>query len=339
MQRCSCPLHVKVTPDVSLQPSHVSNSCLSNSCLSNSCLLKFCLRLHPDTCYLDVCVCHKLDANIEMKRDHDVVQDGGYHVPFAHKGLASGLQLDSYTSSLYERLSIQSCAPQQSSATADQRLGKLLLHHPHALELITQARMPETGISIQEASMTGVSRTGLACRVVEHECCTISMALLSRGRAKTVWLRFTADPVGLFVSACPDADISSNLTAVQNSCPFRAEPQNLGQPKHLIHSSILPQLSLHTTASEQHLHLLFLRTSSASRFCIPLPPQLQCRQDAAHPSLHLSSNRIVDGLIYYLEPFSRARYIAMLQVSSQQLMPLCTPISCSTAMGPGWTST
>jgi len=57
-----------------------------------------------------------------------IMQDGGYHVPFAHKGLASGLHLDSYTSSLYERASIQSCAPQPASAEADQRLGKLSYH-------------------------------------------------------------------------------------------------------------------------------------------------------------------------------------------------------------------
>ncbi len=56
------------------------------------------------------------------------MQDGGYHVPFAHEGLASGLHLDSYTSSLYERASIQSCAPQPASAEADQRLGKLSYH-------------------------------------------------------------------------------------------------------------------------------------------------------------------------------------------------------------------
>lgn len=54
-----------------------------------------------------------------------LIQDGGYHVPFAHKGLASGLQMDSYTSSLYDRLSIQSCGPQPASArTPDQRLGE-----------------------------------------------------------------------------------------------------------------------------------------------------------------------------------------------------------------------
>ncbi|KAK6139794.1 hypothetical protein DH2020_026470 [Rehmannia glutinosa] len=35
--------------------------------------------------------------------------DGGYHVPYAHKDLASGLQLDSYSTKMYEKVSIQSC--------------------------------------------------------------------------------------------------------------------------------------------------------------------------------------------------------------------------------------
>ncbi|KAK4265565.1 hypothetical protein QN277_026599 [Acacia crassicarpa] len=35
--------------------------------------------------------------------------DGGYHVPYAHKGLASGLKLDSYSIIMFERVSIQSC--------------------------------------------------------------------------------------------------------------------------------------------------------------------------------------------------------------------------------------
>ncbi|KAI4335339.1 hypothetical protein L6164_013993 [Bauhinia variegata] len=35
--------------------------------------------------------------------------DGGYHVPYAHKGLASGLNLDSYSITMFERVSIQSC--------------------------------------------------------------------------------------------------------------------------------------------------------------------------------------------------------------------------------------
>lgn len=52
------------------------------------------------------------------------IQDGGYHVPFAHKGLAAGLQMDSYTSSLYPNLSVQSCAPHRALATPDKRLGE-----------------------------------------------------------------------------------------------------------------------------------------------------------------------------------------------------------------------
>ena len=52
------------------------------------------------------------------------IQDGGYHVPFAHKGLAEGLQMDSYASNLYPNLSIQSCAPQRALAAPDKRLGE-----------------------------------------------------------------------------------------------------------------------------------------------------------------------------------------------------------------------
>ncbi|KAK1551325.1 hypothetical protein Q3G72_033967 [Acer saccharum] len=35
--------------------------------------------------------------------------DGGYHVPYAHKGLASGLKLDSYSTTTFEKVSIQRC--------------------------------------------------------------------------------------------------------------------------------------------------------------------------------------------------------------------------------------
>ncbi|XP_038880722.1 choline monooxygenase, chloroplastic [Benincasa hispida] len=35
--------------------------------------------------------------------------DGGYHVPYAHKGLASNLKLDSYSTEIFETVSIQSC--------------------------------------------------------------------------------------------------------------------------------------------------------------------------------------------------------------------------------------
>ncbi len=34
-------------------------------------------------------------------------QDGGYHVPVAHPGLAAGLDMNSYRSELFENISIQ----------------------------------------------------------------------------------------------------------------------------------------------------------------------------------------------------------------------------------------
>jgi choline monooxygenase len=42
---------------------------------------------------------------------HALMQDGGYHVSVAHPELAAGLDLGSYRSELFERLSIQSCQP------------------------------------------------------------------------------------------------------------------------------------------------------------------------------------------------------------------------------------
>ncbi|KAI3893909.1 hypothetical protein MKW92_022366 [Papaver armeniacum] len=35
--------------------------------------------------------------------------DGGYHVPYAHTGLASGLKLDAYTTTIFDKVSIQAC--------------------------------------------------------------------------------------------------------------------------------------------------------------------------------------------------------------------------------------
>ncbi|XP_073034468.1 choline monooxygenase, chloroplastic [Primulina eburnea] len=54
--------------------------------------------------------------------------DGGYHVPYAHKGLASGLQLDSYSTKMFEKVSIQIC---EGGATDNQefvRLGSKALY-------------------------------------------------------------------------------------------------------------------------------------------------------------------------------------------------------------------
>ena len=47
------------------------------------------------------------------------MQDGGYHVPFAHPGLASALDMEGYWSELYETVSLQ-CSPLASQPAPDE---------------------------------------------------------------------------------------------------------------------------------------------------------------------------------------------------------------------------
>ncbi|GLJ26961.1 hypothetical protein SUGI_0527890 [Cryptomeria japonica] len=47
--------------------------------------------------------------NCNWKVFCDNYLDGGYHVPYAHGGLAAGLNLTSYSTTLFEKVSIQSC--------------------------------------------------------------------------------------------------------------------------------------------------------------------------------------------------------------------------------------
>ncbi|OWM89049.1 choline monooxygenase, chloroplastic [Punica granatum] len=55
--------------------------------------------------------------------------DGGYHVPYAHKGLASNLKLDSYSTCIYEKVSIQWCEGGTADAQDDyDRLGSKALY-------------------------------------------------------------------------------------------------------------------------------------------------------------------------------------------------------------------
>ncbi|KAM7473531.1 hypothetical protein LguiB_020774 [Lonicera macranthoides] len=55
--------------------------------------------------------------------------DGGYHVPYAHKGLASGLKLDSYSTTIFEKVSIQGCDVGQVGSQDDyDRLGSNALY-------------------------------------------------------------------------------------------------------------------------------------------------------------------------------------------------------------------
>ncbi|KAL9274656.1 Choline monooxygenase, chloroplastic-like protein [Drosera capensis] len=48
---------------------------------------------------------YTIDCNWKVFCDNYL--DGGYHVLYAHRGLASGLELDAYTTEIYEKVSIQ----------------------------------------------------------------------------------------------------------------------------------------------------------------------------------------------------------------------------------------
>ncbi|XP_057980603.1 choline monooxygenase, chloroplastic isoform X2 [Malania oleifera] len=74
-------------------------------------------------------VCRR-EYNIECnwKVFCDNYLDGGYHVPYAHKDLASSLQLDSYSSTIFEKVSIQSCDGSMESGDDFDRLGSKALY-------------------------------------------------------------------------------------------------------------------------------------------------------------------------------------------------------------------
>ncbi|KAF8033662.1 hypothetical protein BT93_C0059 [Corymbia citriodora subsp. variegata] len=67
---------------------------LGNSCIDPS-LTYLCRREYT------------LECNWKVFCDNYL--DGGYHVPYAHKGLASGLKLDSYSTTTHEKVSLQIC--------------------------------------------------------------------------------------------------------------------------------------------------------------------------------------------------------------------------------------
>ncbi|KAA8522737.1 hypothetical protein F0562_009102 [Nyssa sinensis] len=55
--------------------------------------------------------------------------DGGYHVPYAHKGLAYGLKLESYSTTIFEKVSIQRCDGDSVESKDDfDRLGSKVLY-------------------------------------------------------------------------------------------------------------------------------------------------------------------------------------------------------------------
>ncbi|XP_027184128.1 choline monooxygenase, chloroplastic [Coffea eugenioides] len=72
---------------------------------------------------------HEYTINCNWKVFCDNYLDGGYHVPYAHKGLASGLKLESYSSIVYEKVSIQKCDGDATESAPDfDRLGSKALY-------------------------------------------------------------------------------------------------------------------------------------------------------------------------------------------------------------------
>ncbi|RLN13627.1 choline monooxygenase, chloroplastic [Panicum miliaceum] len=66
--------------------------------------------------------------NCNWKVFCDNYLDGGYHVPYAHGSLASGLQLQSYETLTYERVSVQRCESAPSESDDLERLGTKALY-------------------------------------------------------------------------------------------------------------------------------------------------------------------------------------------------------------------
>lgn len=60
------------------------------------------------------------------------LQDGGYHVPYAHKDLASGLDLSGYNNELYDVLSIQVCAVKKNTDRKNSNSGSSAGSEAHA---------------------------------------------------------------------------------------------------------------------------------------------------------------------------------------------------------------
>ncbi|CAN6451082.1 unnamed protein product [Victoria cruziana] len=75
-------------------------------------------------------VCRReYSINCNWKVYCDNYLDGGYHVPYAHVALAAGLKLESYSTTIYERVSIQRCESMQTDCGDDfDRLGSKALY-------------------------------------------------------------------------------------------------------------------------------------------------------------------------------------------------------------------
>eukprot|EP00249_Psilotum_nudum_P016215 c25721_g1_i2 orf=130-1485(+) len=79
---------------------------------------------------IDASLCHvarrEYVINCNWKVFCDNYLDGGYHVPFAHGGLASNLNLQSYSTELFEKVSVQSCETKEMDDNG--RLGEAAVY-------------------------------------------------------------------------------------------------------------------------------------------------------------------------------------------------------------------
>ena len=65
---------------------------------------------------------HDLNCNWKVFADNSL--DGGYHVKYAHEGLASGLEMEDFETHVFDRSSLQIC----STKGGDQRLGEKVMY-------------------------------------------------------------------------------------------------------------------------------------------------------------------------------------------------------------------
>lgn len=88
--------------------------------------------VRPISEHLDLSSMHKLkfhrrysyDLNCNWKVFVDNSLDGGYHVKYAHEGLASGLEMDKFETHIFDRTSIQICDTKGN----DERLGEKVMY-------------------------------------------------------------------------------------------------------------------------------------------------------------------------------------------------------------------
>ncbi|KAI3974508.1 hypothetical protein MKX01_018001 [Papaver californicum] len=107
-----------------LQPQLIANNTVGNEWLGN-CTEMF--SANGVDSLLSYVARREYAIECNWKVFCDNYLDGGYHVPYAHTGLASGLKLDAYTTTIFDKVSIQACESstyqQQGGGDVFDRLG------------------------------------------------------------------------------------------------------------------------------------------------------------------------------------------------------------------------